>query len=377
MPNNKRIEQHIAMGFEEIRNSMIQVTQTKLKEITQAQLSGMTNEAILEGLGDGWEQSFLNETAQGVWESTKWITQQLVYNSLPMSGLYAWQYNPGAKHCEVCTELHGQIKSFKEWEAEGLPGHRNEGCYANCCCDLVRVESFSKIDDIRKTSHETGRNLPADVNHLPTLIKEFENIDFNIDGLNKELTTQTYISFKYIQSQFGEDVFNTLNKLSLAELNEDTDGRCISKTDDNGKVIWSEIEMSKDRYEGGGLMASRTYSSTLIHEIMHFIFTKYNLSTYYSEKPLEKTKEIKQFYKDNKKGIEKALPFLNGYDTDDKRTEEYLVEAIAIYATKAATLYNTKQVNKPKAWWAVKDNKYYTYAIEIFNFLKDLSNKGK
>lgn len=51
--------------------------------------------------------------------------------------------------CSSCKELHGQVKSWEEWEAGGLPRLRETKCRENCHCVLIPVE-FTELQPIKR-----------------------------------------------------------------------------------------------------------------------------------------------------------------------------------------------------------------------------------
>lgn len=56
------------------------------------------------------------------------------------------------KTCPDCLERHGQVKSWAEWEAEGLPRTGATVCRENCHCVLV-PEKFSELQPIKRVKN--------------------------------------------------------------------------------------------------------------------------------------------------------------------------------------------------------------------------------
>lgn len=51
--------------------------------------------------------------------------------------------------CPDCLDRHGQVKSWDEWEAEGLPRTGATVCRENCHCVLIPTE-FSELEPIKR-----------------------------------------------------------------------------------------------------------------------------------------------------------------------------------------------------------------------------------
>ena len=52
------------------------------------------------------------------------------------------------KTCPDCIDRHGVVKSFEEWEADGLPRSGQTVCREFCECELVPAET-SEVEPIR------------------------------------------------------------------------------------------------------------------------------------------------------------------------------------------------------------------------------------
>ena len=53
------------------------------------------------------------------------------------------------KTCPDCLARHGQVKTWEEWEAEGLPRTGATVCRENCHCVLI-PEQFSELQPIKR-----------------------------------------------------------------------------------------------------------------------------------------------------------------------------------------------------------------------------------
>ena len=54
-----------------------------------------------------------------------------------LSNKFKWIWEPGAEHCDTCTERNGQVKTYDEWMGLGLPGTGITDCTIYCKCTLV------------------------------------------------------------------------------------------------------------------------------------------------------------------------------------------------------------------------------------------------
>lgn len=54
------------------------------------------------------------------------------------------------KTCPDCLALHGTVKTWEEWEDEGMPRHRDTVCRHNCRCMLIPSE-FTVLKPIQRS----------------------------------------------------------------------------------------------------------------------------------------------------------------------------------------------------------------------------------
>jgi hypothetical protein len=52
---------------------------------------------------------------------------------------FEWLWEPNAKHCDTCQERNGEVKTYDEWIALGLPGAGTTDCTYWCKCTLNPV----------------------------------------------------------------------------------------------------------------------------------------------------------------------------------------------------------------------------------------------
>jgi hypothetical protein len=133
------------MFFEEIDFGRLEFLDSVDIIIKQMQELGISDDEIVKNLYNEMVNNnglvkLQNKEANSLWDFFKSTSQYTVWSSLDDNTLYRWTMTPGVEHCNVCSELNGQVKTLEKWEQEGLPGNRNAGCYANCLCDLIEVE---------------------------------------------------------------------------------------------------------------------------------------------------------------------------------------------------------------------------------------------
>jgi len=258
----------------------------------------MTDEAVFDAMGEGWEKSFLNAAAQEIWEGMKYVAQQSVYSSLPLSNLYQWQYNPGANHCDGCVERNGQIKTFEEWEDEGLPGSGCTNCYYNCLCDLVPVEK-GNVDDKKSNEiddddisaqidlNSDGKKDSAKIRELPVeteyikLIREVlrDTKFFDTGYLPPEMQKALYEKYNKLNNDLGSSFNYEFGRVHVKRLNP-------GHTNDFANYLYDKklqigiVELNIEKY---GLEKEVTpedikkFESSIIHEAGHHMYEIHGL----------------------------------------------------------------------------------------------------
>ena len=58
---------------------------------------------------------------------------------LRITNNFRWNWEPSAEHCDTCVGRQGQVKSYEDWEAVGLPGSGTTDCGIYCRCSLEPV----------------------------------------------------------------------------------------------------------------------------------------------------------------------------------------------------------------------------------------------
>jgi hypothetical protein len=131
-----------SMFFEEIDFNRLNFLDSLSKTIKELKKEGIKVESIAEKIyntfEEGLERLYNQETNQ-VWDFMKSVSQQTIFSEMTNETKYKWTLEEGANHCKGCMDRNGQIKTFQEWEADGLPGTGLTECNENCLCDLIEV----------------------------------------------------------------------------------------------------------------------------------------------------------------------------------------------------------------------------------------------
>ena len=79
-------------------------------------------------------RSAIKSTANG---STKRVRDIGYFNEVTLDRDYRWSAILLEDTCEDCKKRHGQVKTWSEWEAEGLPRTGATRCLDDCRCVLI------------------------------------------------------------------------------------------------------------------------------------------------------------------------------------------------------------------------------------------------
>ena len=135
---NTRLE----LFFENIDFGRLDFLDSISKTIKELKKEGITTQDIAQRLYNNLEtslDSLFNQEANKIWDLEKSISQYAVFAGLEDESNYKWVLEDSAKHCNGCLKRSGQIKTFQEWESEGLPGSGVTECDSNCLCGLVEI----------------------------------------------------------------------------------------------------------------------------------------------------------------------------------------------------------------------------------------------
>jgi hypothetical protein len=381
---NRYAELEISMFFENVKDVEIQLTKDVIRDIQRLRASGVSYTNIAKTYldraekGDGFEKSFLNDAAHELWKSVKAIAQNDVFESSDYKSYYRWEYNPGASHCEVCTELNGQIKTFEEWKSEGLPGHRNAGCYYNCCCDLVEVERpkdrsmqakneqvrFSKQDNSYEESNKsfqennnsiTNKSLPFDEKNIKLLRNEIKDVTFiNPAKLSNDSGQELRKILENELKEFNGNIFNELKVMTIERF-KGNEANALAYFDERTKSVginarFYGTNVTKEDAEAIKKFPNNAFKVIVYHELTHYYIKKFNLF---------EDKEIGRFYKENEKYILGRFKFLSKYEDEDRPLEFF---ATATSHLRAGLL---EEKNEDKT-----NNKLYDFIKDKLSSLK-------
>jgi hypothetical protein len=114
--------------------------------IKTSRLLGMSDEQIYNNLISDFENEIgIFQKFQGAIEGemdtlVNQTTQVSKVIDNPIDQKCEWVLDPTVeKHCDTCLEREGQIKTFLEWNEEGIPGSDATECGGYCMCSLELV----------------------------------------------------------------------------------------------------------------------------------------------------------------------------------------------------------------------------------------------
>ena len=123
--------------------------------IERLQFEGLTNPQIKQRIKTQYNNktgafSVLFNSAEdiiryGIREVSR-IGMMAVYSEiLGDSADYRWIVARGVKHCEDCEERSGEVRSFTDWVALGLPASGWSRCNFRCYCILDPLENIESV----------------------------------------------------------------------------------------------------------------------------------------------------------------------------------------------------------------------------------------
>jgi len=139
------INTRIKLFFESILFDKIEFLGGIQERIIQLNELGLDENAIVEDLykellsKNGTISKLEKNESNELWALLKGVAQYVIWSTFDDNTKYEWVMNPGAKHCSGCLDRAGQVKTFDEWKALGLPGSGATQCHDNCMCDLVET----------------------------------------------------------------------------------------------------------------------------------------------------------------------------------------------------------------------------------------------
>jgi hypothetical protein len=77
------------------------------------------------------------------------VRDDAYFSQLGIDKKYRWSAVL-VKTCPDCLKRHGQVKTWAEWEAKGLPRTGQTVCRENCHCVLIPDE-FAELEPVRRT----------------------------------------------------------------------------------------------------------------------------------------------------------------------------------------------------------------------------------
>lgn len=138
--------QQVAL-FLQLRSDMVADSiDLKIKEMMA---KGMGEDAIISALrrdlysGGPIFSGFTSTFKSAVFPSIDTIAQGPIYQDNPDEDQWEW-VTTSVEPCPDCEPRHGEVKTYAEWEAEGLPRSGFSVCGDHCKCVLVPAGKTGK-----------------------------------------------------------------------------------------------------------------------------------------------------------------------------------------------------------------------------------------
>ena len=118
------------------------LTDPQIKQRIRTQYQGKTGAFAI--LGNSTEDL----VRYGIRESSR-LGMLAVYNQvLGNNAPYRWVVARGVKHCEDCEGRSGEVRTFTEWIALGLPASGWSRCNFRCYCILDPMENIDSVVNV-------------------------------------------------------------------------------------------------------------------------------------------------------------------------------------------------------------------------------------
>ena len=118
------------------------LTDPQIRQRIKAQYQGKTGAFAI--LGNSTEDI----VRYGIRESSR-LGMLAVYNQLLGDNIpYRWVVARGVKHCEDCEGRSGEVRTFTDWVALGLPASGWSRCNFRCYCILDPMENIDSVVNV-------------------------------------------------------------------------------------------------------------------------------------------------------------------------------------------------------------------------------------
>jgi len=392
MAKSSYIEDYVNTRFkillEDMNFGRVEFLDSFYKRLNELKKEGLDDDSIVKILFDDLIKNkelakLKNKENNNLWDFFKSTSQHTVWDGLDDATEYVWVMTEGANHCDGCVERNGQIKTFEEWEAEGLPGSGCTNCYYNCLCDLVPVEKdIAKDNPIENTTNESAEEKPLQNNKdFIKLIREELNVSISgkTDRLLEKSQERVYNGIKKAIEKTTPDLLDDFSNIKIAKLKTNARAtyndvtkeaelnlksfdkdvihkpRILGKKgsgnfDEKGREIAVVIygESNEERIEG-----------TTVHELGHYVYCKYKIVRDNAEK----------FYQDNKEAIKTY--YSKTYPNEPNRVDHYTKKSSEFFS-ETFSRYCTEKLSESNDIPEIK-----TETELIRNFIKGIATKLK
>lgn len=131
LEDKARLEGWLWASLIEVQEREVRRFETKSKAV----FSGMAGLAVTLGI-------MSREAVSAKWRAAdETLPKSVLYPERPENILYQW-VAVSSNICPDCLDLHGEVRTYGEWQSVGLPGSGHTVCQSNCKCLLERVGSM-------------------------------------------------------------------------------------------------------------------------------------------------------------------------------------------------------------------------------------------
>jgi len=122
------------------------------QQIRQWAAAGMSEKDIIAKLtvdlspGGATFESIMNGFRNVTGEAVDYVSVEQVHEQWKGPDRWMWITINDENRCSDCADRHGEVKTWAEWEALGLPGMGTTVCGWRCRCALEPQEYAEEID---------------------------------------------------------------------------------------------------------------------------------------------------------------------------------------------------------------------------------------
>jgi len=108
--------------------------------ISEQEIARQFTEQVLYGgrVADTLKRGYLGTMSKPL----VWIENEAVHQAYPQETKWVWVSVSHKNRCPDCTDRHGQVATWEQWEAMGLPGYGATVCGYYCMCQVLPESGY-------------------------------------------------------------------------------------------------------------------------------------------------------------------------------------------------------------------------------------------